>query len=68
MAERPATTPTGLNGWLPDAWSVGEESFVVGVDMDRTNKATGKRSHGRKNRLYHVKSGMIVREEFFCYA
>lgn len=46
----------------------GSDRFGLIFDIDATNKETGQRMQGRELGLYTVKSGKIVREEFFYLA
>jgi ketosteroid isomerase-like protein len=43
----------------------GDDRFAVIFEVDATMKATGQRSRMREVAVYHVKDGLIVREEFF---
>jgi ketosteroid isomerase-like protein len=42
-----------------------DERFIVGFQLDVTNKPTGQRMKLDEVGLYTVKNGKIVREEFF---
>ncbi len=42
-----------------------DDRFVVGFQIDVTNKPSGQRMQMDEVGLYHVKGGKIVREEFF---
>ena len=43
----------------------GDDRFAVIFEVDATMKATGQRSRMREVAVYHVKDGLIVREEFY---
>jgi ketosteroid isomerase-like protein len=66
----------GKHAWWNDNFTVhsttvdgpfphGDDKFAVIFEMDSTMKASGQRSTMREVAVYHVKDGLIVREEFF---
>lgn len=42
-----------------------DDRFIVGFQMDVTEKASGRRMKMEEAGLYHVRDGKIMKEEFF---